>query len=97
VVVAVVAVRHRRVPAVGAVLVGLRVATASVLRRAASWIGCRDRQRVLLNLATGGVVEVAVVQVIDVAIVDNPGMATGRPMLMRVSFVMMRHFNPLLR
>jgi hypothetical protein len=68
----VVAVRHRFVPAAGAVNVSRLVPAAGVAGGAGLGIGRGDGQHMLLDhSARGGVVEVAVVQVIDMAVVLN--------------------------
>jgi len=63
----VIAVRDRRVAAIRAVLVALVVVAAIVLGSAAGRVRRVDRQGVVFNFAAGLVVQVAVVQVIDVA------------------------------
>ena len=75
----VVAVRHRFVAAARAVPMALGVALATVLRRAGSRVRGTDGQHVLLDVAATGVVQVAIVQVIDVPFVNNAGVAAVRP------------------
>jgi hypothetical protein len=65
----VVAVGDLRVAAARPMHMVLRVAAAGVARRASGGVGRVDRQRVLIDVAFVGVVQVAVVQVIDVAAV----------------------------
>jgi hypothetical protein len=76
VVVAVVAVGDGGVTVVGAVLVRFIMAGAGVLGSAVGGIGFVDGQSMLLNLVPFDVMQVAVVQVIDVAVVDDAGVAT---------------------
>ncbi|WP_420997854.1 hypothetical protein ACKI2N_034175 [Cupriavidus sp. 30B13] len=71
----VVAVRHRFVPASGAVDVPVLVAPAMMLRRAPVRVLRADFEAVLVHMAAMRVVQVAVVQVIDVAVVPDRGMA----------------------
>jgi hypothetical protein len=91
-----VAVGDRLVAACWAVAVILRVSGTAVLRRAAGGVGRVDCQLVFLDLGTLDVVQMAVVQVIDVAIMQNPGVAAIGAVLVRVSCVMSRHdqFTP---
>lgn len=86
-VVGVVAVGHRFVPAAGSVAVALVVAVAAVLRGAAVRIRAADLQHMLVHMILVGMVEVAVVQIIDVIAVTDGDMAACRPMLVRMSFV----------
>jgi hypothetical protein len=90
-VIGVVAVGHGLVAAAGAVLVGLVVAVAGVGRRAGGRVGGADRQAVLLDAAAVGVVQVAVVQVIDVVFVLDGGVAAAGAVLVVVVFVRLRH------
>ena len=78
----VIAVRHRLVPAAGAMSVVVCVLAAVVLRRAAGRIGCVHSQRMLLNAVRRMMVEMAVVQVIDVAIVLDARVPATRAVLM---------------
>ena len=81
----VVAVRHRFMPAAGAVDMAGRVAAAGVGRRAGIGIGGRHRQRMLFDGAGGrGVVQVAVVQEIDVPLVLDGRVAAASAVLMSV-------------
>src|SRR5262249_45948306 len=90
-VVDVIAVGDGGMAAVGAVLVCFVVAGAGVLRSAVGGIGFVDGESMLLNLVPFDVVQMAVVQVIDVAVVDNAGVATTWAVLVGVSLVMLRH------
>jgi hypothetical protein len=87
----VVAVRHRFVAAIRAMLVGLVVLAAGVLGRARGGVGAADRQLVLLDASLAHVVQVAVMQIVDmVAMFDGRVTAVG-PMLVRMSLVMGSH------
>src|SRR5689334_23274742 len=77
-----IAMRNRFVAAAGAVDVALGVAAAGVGRGAGSGILATDVDLVLLDLAARGMVQVAVVQVIDVPIVLDCGVATAGAMSM---------------
>ena len=87
-VVDVIAVRHRFMAAARAVDVILGVGAAGVLRRAAGRVAPADGQRMLLDLAALGMVQVAVVDVIDMAFVLDGGVAAAGPVLMAVAGVM---------
>jgi len=78
-----VAVGDGLVTAVGAVL--MRTVD---LRRAVRRIGCADRDHVLVDMVFVHVMKMAVVQIVDVAVVPDRGMAAVRAMLMRMSGVM---------
>src|SRR4051794_480601 len=95
-VVGVVAVRDRLVAAAGAVAVGRVVGAAGVGGGAGRRVGRVDGQHVLLDPGAGGVVQVAVVQVIDVAVVADGGVPAAGPVLVLVAFVMGRHVSRLL-
>jgi hypothetical protein len=86
-----IAVRHRRMAAIGTVLMILIVAAAGMLRRAGVRVLRRDGESVLLDLVPLHVVQVAVMQVINVVLVDNAGMTAIRAVLMGMSFVMVCH------
>jgi hypothetical protein len=90
-VVDVVAVGDGGMAAVGAVLVAFFVAVAGVLGSAIGGVGFVDGQGMLLNLVPFDVVQMAVVQVIDVAVVDDAGVATTWAVLVGMSLVMLRH------
>jgi hypothetical protein len=79
-------------PTSGTVHMRLLVTAAGVLRSAASGIRRVDCQRVLLHGVAMGMVQVAIVQVIDVALVQNPLVAAVRAMLVRVLLVLGCHF-----
>ncbi len=68
------------VPAVGAVLMG-----AMDLRRAVRGIGGTDRDHVLVDVAFVHVMEMAVVQIVHVAVMPDRGVAALRAMLMGMS------------
>jgi hypothetical protein len=87
----VIAVRNGRVAAIRAVLVGLFVALAAVLRRAFRRVCGTYGQHVFLNLVALGMVHAAIVQVIDVAFVNDAGVPAIRPMLVGVPLVLLRH------
>ena len=91
----VVAVRHRFVAAAGAVAVALGVLAAVVAGRAGRGVGAPDRQGVLLDRAAVLVVQVAVVQVVGVAVVLDGRVAAVRPVLMGVAFVVICHASNL--
>src|SRR5260370_23198156 len=76
------AVRHRFVAAGRAVDVVLGMGAAGVLRRAAGRVAPADGQLVLLDLAPRGVMQMAVVDVIDMAIVLDGSVAAAGPVLM---------------
>ena len=95
-VVGVVAMRDSFVAAAGAVLVGCVVAAAIVLRGAARGIDAADFELMLFDCRVL-VVQMAVVQVIDVAIVFDAGVAALGAVLMCVVAVMLCHgHSPLL-
>ena len=86
-----VAVRDLRMAAIGAVLVGLVVSLAAVLGRALGRIGRTDGQGVLLDLVAFDVVQMAVVQIIDMAFVHDASVAAAWAVLVRVPLVMVGH------
>lgn len=86
-VVSVVAVGHCRVIAVRAVDVAGLVSAALVSRRAALGVRRVDRQRVLVDVIAVGMVEVAVVEVVDVIVVLDCGVPATGLVLMLVAFV----------
>jgi hypothetical protein len=90
-VVNVVAVRDGGMAAVGAVLVAFFVAGAGMLGSAIGRVGFVNGQGMLLNLVPFDVMQVAVVQVIDVAVVDDAGVATTWAVLVSMSLVMVCH------
>lgn len=83
----VVPVRHRRVAAAGAVLVVRGVAAAGVIGRAAVRVLIADGNHVLVDVITVGVMQVAIMQIVDVVLVLDGDMPAVRPMLMIVVFV----------
>jgi hypothetical protein len=95
-VIGVIAVGHGRVATGGPMLVGFLVTTAVVRGRARSRVRGADGQGIFLDLAAVLVVQVAVVQVIDMAIVPDGRVAALGAMLVGVAFVMSRHVSPLL-
>jgi hypothetical protein len=90
-VVHVIAVRNGFVATSGAVFVGLLVTAAGVLRGAGGRIRRIYRQRVLFNSVAIRMVQVAVVQIIDVAFVQDRSVAALRAVLMRVLLVLGCH------
>lgn len=96
-VVNVIAVRHRRVATVGAVFVLLFVAAAFVSRSAAGGIRGIHRQGVFLHLAAVLMVQMAVMQIIDVAFVNDASMSAIGTVFVRVVAVVLRHVIRLLR
>jgi len=71
--------------------VAFLVAGAGVLGSAVGGVGFVDGEGVLLYLVAFDVVQMAVVQVIDVAVVDNAGVATIWTVLVGMSLMMLRH------
>jgi hypothetical protein len=80
----VIAVRNGLVTTAGAVLVVLAMTAAAVARRATGRVLASHSQAVLLNPLGSHVVQVAVVQVVDVPLMFDGGVAAGRAMLMIV-------------
>jgi len=80
----VITVRHRFVTATGAVDVSGFVAAAGVLRRADIRVGGGHLKNVIVHMVPVGMVQMAVVQVIHMAVVDNGGVAAAGAMLMVV-------------
>jgi hypothetical protein len=83
-VIRVVAVRDGFMTAAGAVLVSALVAGTLVLRRAGGRVIGIDRQPVFLNSARGHVVEVAIVEIIHVAVVVDGRVPAAGTVLMVV-------------
>jgi hypothetical protein len=83
----VIAVRHRFMPAAGAVNVFLGVGPTSVLGRAAGRIARANFQLVLLDLAAVWMVQMAIVDVIDVSVVLDRRVAAARAVLVVVTAV----------
>ena len=91
-VVDVIAMRNRLMPAARAVNVVGAVPGAAVLGGAGVGVGLGNRQTMLLHRAVGvDVVQVAVVQVVDVAVVLHPGVFAVRAMLVIVVGVQLTH------
>jgi hypothetical protein len=88
-----VAVRDRLVTAARAVLVGRLVAVAVVIGGAWRRVGIADLDHVLLDVIAMGVMEVAVVQVVDVARMYHAGVTTARTVSMTVSLVYLVRFH----
>ena len=86
-VVDVVGVRNRLVAAAGTVDMTGFVSAAAMVRSAAVGVLPGDVDHVLVDMILMRVVEVTIVQIIDVAVVANGGVAASRPML--VSMVRM--------
>ena len=87
----VVAVGDGGMAVVGAVLVCFVVAGAGVLGSAVGEVGFVDGEGVFLDFAAFDVVQVAVVQVIDVAVLDDTCVATTWAVLVGASLVMLRY------
>lgn len=83
-VVGVIAVGHGFVAAAGAVLMALLVFAAVVSRRARGRIGAADFELVLLDVLAVLMVQMAVVEIIDVAVVFHRGVAAVRTVLVVV-------------
>jgi hypothetical protein len=79
------AVRHRFMAATRAVVMTGRMPAAVVVGRARLGVGSADREDVLLNAARAHVVQMAVVQVINVAVVPHRLMPAVRAMLVRMA------------
>lgn len=92
-VVGVVAVGNCRVAAVRAVFVALLVTATFVAWRASGRVRRVDGQGMFLDGATVPVVQMAVVQIIDMALVQDAGVPAVRAVLMSVIFVVSRHVN----
>jgi hypothetical protein len=95
-VVDVVAVGGCCVAAAGAMLVGFLVTAAVMAWSASGRVRRVDCQGMFLDLAAVLVVQVAVVQVIDVAIMQDGGVPAVRAVLVGVALVVSRHVNRLL-
>lgn len=83
-VVGVVAVWYRLVAATELVDVAGLVAVARVIGGAGVWMGCVDADDVLIDVTCVGVVQVTAVQVVDVTVVVNGGMAAVGTVLVGV-------------
>lgn len=86
-VVGVLAMRDRLVAAAGAVRVLRLVPAAVVLRRAVRRIRVADLDRVLVHVIAMRVVQMPVVQIVDVPVVHDGGMAAIRTVLVIVTVV----------
>jgi hypothetical protein len=78
----VVAVRHRLVATVGAVLMACLMPTAAMVRGAAVGILVRDLDHMLVDVTFVRVVEVAVVQIVDMVAVMHRSVSAARSVLM---------------
>jgi len=83
-VVAVVSVRNRLVSAVLAVDVAFGVARAAVRRRASSRILRPDLERALVDVTVVGMMQVAIMKVVDVTFVLNGRVAASAPVVVIV-------------
>lgn len=83
----VIAVRHRRMPASGAMHVVLAVCLAIMPRGAVGRIPIADVQRMLIHMVAVRMVQVPVVQIIDVTGVLDGSMSTSGAVLVGVTFV----------
>lgn len=82
-----VAVRNGFMAAAGSVEVGGIVSAASVGGGASVGIRRGDGKNVLVDVVTVGLVEMAIMQVVDVAIMQDGGMAAAGAMLVWVGLV----------
>lgn len=83
----VVAVRDGGVAAVGPVGVPRLVGGASVIRGAVIGVARANRERVLIDVVSVGMVEMTVVQVVDVVVVPDRDMPASRTVLVLVPSV----------
>ena len=79
-----VAVRHRFVATPRPMPMALVVTAAGMVRRAQSGIAVAHIDRVLVDVIAMRVMKMAIVQVVEVIPVLDRGVATGRPVLMRM-------------
>ena len=97
----VLAMRHGFMAAVRPVCMSLRVACTLMFRRATFRIGRADFYYMLIDMAAVRVMQVPVMQVIDVPVVHDAGMAAFRTMRMSVIFMLWQdtigHFTALLQ
>jgi hypothetical protein len=91
-----VAVRHGLVAATGSMPVALVMLVAVMLGRAGGRVTAAHLELVLLDPCLPRMMQMAIMQVIDVAFVANAGMATVRAVLVRVFFVVLGHRQILL-
>jgi hypothetical protein len=83
-VVDVITVRHRLVPAAGAVLVARLVPFAAMLGRAAAGIAGRHLDHVLVDVVAVRMMQVTVVEIVDVIAMAHRAMPAIGPVLVRV-------------
>ena len=83
----VVAVRHGLVPAAGAVLVARLVGAAPVIGGAVRRVRAADRQLVLIHVVRVGMMEMAIVQVVGMAVVAHGQVTAAFPVDMFVAIV----------
>jgi hypothetical protein len=95
------AMRYRFMAAIRPVCMALRMACTLMFRRAAFRIGRADFYYVLIDMVAVQVMQVPVMQVIDVPIVHDTGMAAFRTMRMSMIFMLWQdtigHFVALLQ
>jgi hypothetical protein len=89
-VIGMVAVRHGLVSAMGAMLVTGGVAAAIMRRRAARGVGAVRGDVVFFHPAGADVVEVAVMEVVEMPLMDHRGMAAAGAVLVRMVRVVRR-------
>lgn len=82
-----VAMWHGLVSATGAVYMAWLVAGAMVRRRAAVGVGCRNGNDMLIHMVAMWVVQVAVVQIINMAVVLDSRVSTTGAVLVLVRLV----------
>jgi hypothetical protein len=95
------AMRYGFMAAVRPVSMSLRMACTLMFRRAAFRIGRTDFYNMLIDMAAVRVMQVPVMQVIDVPVVHDAGMAAFRAMRMSMIFMLWQdtigHFAALLQ
>jgi hypothetical protein len=95
------AMRHGFMAAVRPMYMFLRMACASMFRRAVFRIGCGYVYHMLIDMAAVRVMQMPVMQVIDVPVVHDTGMATFGAMRMSMIFMLWQdtigHFAALLQ
>lgn len=82
-----IAVRHRFMTAVWAVLVRCIVSAAAVIGRTRCWVGCVDRQSMLVGMPVVGMMQVTIVQIVDMVTVLHGGMSAIGAVAVVVIFV----------
>ena len=87
-----VAVGNRGMAAVGAMLVTGIVACAMVSRSATIWVFSSYTKAVLFDLAPFLMVQMAIMEVIDMAFVDDAGVTTGGTVFVLMIFAGVSHF-----